>query len=82
MPQVVFERTIPAFELAKTFYALDHAATVIGLCIISYSSVYKASVKRFDSFQFLNLRQSVGHLDGGSARSKAATCTRDSTNTE
>jgi hypothetical protein len=30
MPLVVFEPTIPEFEQAKTFHALDRAATVIG----------------------------------------------------
>jgi hypothetical protein len=30
MPLVGFEPTIPAFERAKTFHALDRAATVIG----------------------------------------------------
>jgi hypothetical protein len=36
---------------------------------------HRASVKRFVSLQFLNLRQSVGPLDGGSALRKAATYT-------
>jgi hypothetical protein len=31
MPQVEFEPTIPVFERAKTVYALDRAATVIGI---------------------------------------------------
>jgi hypothetical protein len=31
MPQVRFKPTIPAFERAKTFRALDRAATVIGI---------------------------------------------------
>jgi hypothetical protein len=30
MPSVVLKPTIPAFERAKTFHALDCAATVIG----------------------------------------------------
>jgi hypothetical protein len=30
MPRVVFEPTIPVFERAKTFHALDRAATMIG----------------------------------------------------
>jgi hypothetical protein len=30
MPQVGFEPTIPVFELTKTVYALDSAATMIG----------------------------------------------------
>jgi hypothetical protein len=34
MPQVGFEHTIPVFERAKTVYALDRAATVIGVRII------------------------------------------------
>jgi hypothetical protein len=29
MPQVGFEPMIPVFERAKTFYALEHVATVI-----------------------------------------------------
>jgi hypothetical protein len=31
MLQVGFELTIPVFERAKTFHALDYAATMIGL---------------------------------------------------
>jgi hypothetical protein len=31
MPRVGFEPRMPAFERAKTFHALDSAATVIGL---------------------------------------------------
>jgi hypothetical protein len=31
MPRVEFEPTIPAFERAKTVYALDLAATVIDI---------------------------------------------------
>jgi hypothetical protein len=34
MPQVRFERTIPAFERAKTVHALDRALTMIGLVFI------------------------------------------------
>jgi hypothetical protein len=34
MPWVGFEATIPVSELAKTFHALDCAATVIGLKLI------------------------------------------------
>jgi hypothetical protein len=30
MSQVGFETTIPAFKRAKTFHALDRAATVVG----------------------------------------------------
>jgi hypothetical protein len=30
MPRVEFEPTIPVLERVKIFYALDHAATVIG----------------------------------------------------
>jgi hypothetical protein len=30
MPRVVFKHTIPVFDPAKTIYALDGAATVIG----------------------------------------------------
>jgi hypothetical protein len=35
MPQVGFERTIPAFERAKTVHALDHAATLIGFFVLT-----------------------------------------------
>jgi hypothetical protein len=31
MPRLGFEPTIPVFERAKTFYALDRAAAVIGM---------------------------------------------------
>jgi hypothetical protein len=42
MPRVGFEPTIPAFERAKTFHALERAATVIGKYIIkSLISVYE-----------------------------------------
>jgi hypothetical protein len=34
MPRVGFEPTITVFERAKTFHALDGAATVIGLVYI------------------------------------------------
>jgi hypothetical protein len=43
---------------------------------------HKASVKLFVSLKFLNVRQSVGLLGGGSARRKVATYTQNSTNTE
>jgi hypothetical protein len=39
MPWVVFEPTIPVFERAKTVYALDHVATVIGYgCMVHWKS--------------------------------------------
>jgi hypothetical protein len=39
MPSVGFEPTIPVFERAKTIYALDRAATVIGMVLVyEYSS--------------------------------------------
>jgi hypothetical protein len=34
MSQVGFEPTIPVFEWAKTIYALDRAAAVIGVTLI------------------------------------------------
>jgi hypothetical protein len=41
MPRVKFEPTIPVFGRAKTVYALDRAATVIGsLYIIQYIIIY------------------------------------------
>jgi hypothetical protein len=46
MPEARFERTIPVFEWAKTFHALDSAATVISSLmpvknnIYNYNSVY------------------------------------------
>jgi hypothetical protein len=33
MPGVGFETTIPVFERAKTYHALNRVATVIGLCL-------------------------------------------------
>jgi hypothetical protein len=36
MPWVGFELTIPVFERAKTFHALDRAAIVIGYAEVSY----------------------------------------------
>jgi hypothetical protein len=44
MPQVVFEPTIPVFELAKTVYALDCAATVIGICGGYRRKIYDAHI--------------------------------------
>jgi hypothetical protein len=35
MPRVGYEPTIPVFERAKTVHALDRAATVIGLYLIT-----------------------------------------------
>jgi hypothetical protein len=32
MPLAGFELTIPVFKRTKTFYALDRAATVTGIC--------------------------------------------------
>jgi hypothetical protein len=37
MPRIWFERTIPVFERAKTFRALDRAATVTGLVTFTLS---------------------------------------------
>jgi hypothetical protein len=37
MPLVGFEPMIPVFERAKTFHALDRAATVIGKNVIKFS---------------------------------------------
>jgi hypothetical protein len=37
VPVVGFEPTIPVFERAKTFQALDRAATVIGECYSGYT---------------------------------------------
>jgi hypothetical protein len=34
MPRVGFDPTIPAFERAKTFHALEHAVTVIGKSLL------------------------------------------------
>jgi hypothetical protein len=37
MPWVGFEPTIPAFEQAKTFHALDRAANVMGIDLTTVS---------------------------------------------
>jgi hypothetical protein len=34
MPRVGFDPTIPVFERAKAFHALDHAAVVIGFLLV------------------------------------------------
>jgi hypothetical protein len=47
MPRVGFEPTIPVFELAKTFHALDGAATVISAVIIRRSNNKNDSNFRF-----------------------------------
>jgi hypothetical protein len=39
MPRVRFEPTIPAFERAKTVHALDRAATVIGLHVVTITEI-------------------------------------------
>jgi hypothetical protein len=44
MPRVGFETTIPAFELAKTFHALDRAATVIGDYTGDISNISRVNV--------------------------------------
>jgi hypothetical protein len=43
--------------------------------LFTYGSIGFAALGRF--FQFINLRQSIGLLDGGSARRKAATYTQN-----
>jgi hypothetical protein len=41
MPLMVFEPTIPVFERAKTFHALDRATTVIGhMLMINNAKLY------------------------------------------
>jgi hypothetical protein len=55
MPWMGFEPTIPVFELAKTFHALDRAATVIGTKyvnpnLISHSSTILSSAGRSGNF--------------------------------
>jgi hypothetical protein len=44
MPQVGFESTIPVFERAKTFHALDLAATVIGSYMIITITIFSRRV--------------------------------------
>jgi hypothetical protein len=44
MSQVEYEPTIPAFQRAKTFHALDRAATVIGKCRNYYSICFSSNV--------------------------------------
>jgi hypothetical protein len=60
MPQVGFEPTIPVFERAKTVYALDRAATVVGKPdLMKPSIVYEKCDRRFYSIYYHNNR------DGG-----------------
>jgi hypothetical protein len=40
MARVGFETTIPVFERAKTFHALDHASTVIGFHTVSKWKIF------------------------------------------
>jgi uncharacterized membrane protein len=39
MPRVGFEPTTPAFERAKIVHALDRAATVIGVDLVTYLQI-------------------------------------------
>jgi hypothetical protein len=41
MPRVVFESTIPVFERAKTFHALDREATVIGNKALLFAKLFE-----------------------------------------
>jgi hypothetical protein len=57
---VGFERTIPAFELAKTMHALDRSATVTGRFPISaikyellFSLKHSLKLKSICSFNFI-----------------------------
>jgi hypothetical protein len=52
MSWVGFEPTIPAFERAKTFHALDRAATVIGY---SYYWLFKIKVWVCDDIEWHNV---------------------------
>jgi hypothetical protein len=52
MSEVGFEPMIPAFEWAKTFHALDRAATVIGKRSISF---YKFAAFTFSSHGILSM---------------------------
>jgi hypothetical protein len=45
MPLAGFEPTIPVFKRAKTFHALDRAATVTGDVILMYCRFYKKWVR-------------------------------------
>jgi hypothetical protein len=42
MPSVGFEPTIPAFERAKTFHALDRAVTMIGFLYTGHYKIYES----------------------------------------
>jgi uncharacterized membrane protein len=46
MPGVCFEPKIPVVELAKTFHALDYAATVIGCPCIWMNKLRKRNFKK------------------------------------
>jgi hypothetical protein len=45
MPQVGFKPTIPVFERAKSFLALDSAATVIGECVTYYGTIFQPYIE-------------------------------------
>jgi hypothetical protein len=55
MSPVGFEPTIPAFERAKTLYALDLTATVIGLQRIYLPYIFHAKTSR----KAINIRESI-----------------------
>jgi hypothetical protein len=98
MSGVGFEPTIPVFERAKTVHVLGRAATVIGYgdytmgnahtYLPTYLPIYLSMalqpfVGPWQLYQFIDLfSQPVGFLGRGSARRKAATYTKESTNTE
>jgi hypothetical protein len=61
MPWVVFEPTIPAFERAKTVYALDRAATVIGFPVsLRSENLYVAIICKYSEYGINLLRCKVG----------------------
>jgi hypothetical protein len=45
MPRVGFELTITVFERAKTFHALDHAATVKGPDFVSLLQMHRKVIQ-------------------------------------
>jgi hypothetical protein len=81
------EGAIQHLGLLSIIYLSIYLAVRLSVCLSIYLSIYLAmyrccshlehrvSVKRFVSLQFLNLRQWIRPLDGGSARRKAATYT-------
>jgi hypothetical protein len=64
MPWVGFERTIPAFERAKTVHALDRAATLIDINIDRWHEIMNEHVSMVSS-SFKNRPKNIGNPGAG-----------------